>query len=88
MNEKEISSFFPILYDVEKDQIYKWCGCGKSKTQPLCDRNDCTQYVMFKAELTETVAFCGCKQTKSPPLCDGSHAKVIMKHLKNKQVGQ
>jgi CDGSH-type Zn-finger protein len=86
MNRDEAyKTFFPITYDVVEGQDYKWCGCGKSATQPFCDTNDCTQYVIYHATLTETVSFCNCKQTQDPPLCDGSHGKVLMEYLKNQK---
>lgn len=86
MNKEELEvQFFPIAYDVEEGKIYNWCGCGKSKNQPLCDRDDCgNQSVPYKAILTETVYFCRCKETKDPPLCDGSHARALLEYLKNK----
>lgn len=78
--------FFPIAYEVEEGRTYYWCSCGKSKTQPLCDRMDCgDKAIPYHGELTETVYFCGCKKTNDPPLCDGSHAKVLMEYLKNKK---
>ncbi|ASQ46461.1 CDGSH iron-sulfur domain-containing protein [Legionella clemsonensis] len=78
--------FFPIPYEVEEGTTYYWCGCGKSQTQPLCDRKDCgAQCVPYKAIITETVYFCGCKETKDPPLCDGSHAKVMLEFLKKRK---
>ncbi|KTD24296.1 glutamate synthetase [Legionella lansingensis] len=78
-------SFFPIPYEVEEGKTYYWCGCGKSKNQPLCDQSqsDCEeQCVPYKAILTETVYFCGCKETRDPPLCDGSHARLVLASLK------
>lgn len=75
-------SLFPIAYDVEEGKTYKWCGCGKSKNQPLCDRENCgNKAVIYRATLTETVYFCGCKETQDPPFCDGSHAKVLFRYL-------
>jgi CDGSH-type Zn-finger protein len=75
--------FFPIAYEVEEGKIYHWCGCGKSKTQPLCDRENCGDCsVAYHAANTETVYFCGCKETRDPPLCDGSHARLLREYLK------
>ncbi|KTC81447.1 CDGSH iron-sulfur domain-containing protein [Legionella brunensis] len=79
-------SFFPFLCEVEKGKTYYWCGCGKSKNQPFCDKMNCgNQCIPYKAILTETVSFCGCKETKDPPFCDGSHAKVMLEYLKKKK---
>ncbi|KTD21380.1 CDGSH iron-sulfur domain-containing protein [Legionella londiniensis] len=74
--------FLPIAVDVEAGKIYRWCGCGKSLTQPFCDRADCNQSVVFQAANSETIYFCRCKETKDPPFCDGSHAKVMFEYLK------
>jgi len=76
--------FFPIAYEVEEGKTYCWCSCGKSKTQPFCDRNPCSEGVLFKAELSETLYFCACKETKDPPLCDGSHARLLREYLKKR----
>lgn len=84
-DEAEYQHLFPIAVEVEEGKIYKWCGCGKSKTQPLCDKVDCgDKCVTFIADLSEEVYFCNCKQTKNPPWCDGSHAKILLEVVKNK----
>lgn len=81
-NKDYIPPFFPIAYDVEEGKVYHWCGCGKSKNPPLCDKDNCgSKSVPYKAILTETVYFCNCKETKDPPLCDGSHARVMLEFL-------
>ena len=86
MNDELMPDFFPVPHDVKAGQDYKWCGCGESKTPPLCDRDDCHEKcVVYQAGLTETVYFCGCKQSKDPPLCDGSHAKVLLEYMKNRK---
>ncbi|HHF7348538.1 TPA: CDGSH iron-sulfur domain-containing protein [Legionella feeleii] len=78
--------FLPIPCDVEQGKTYFWCGCGKSKKQPFCDRKDCgDKCVPYRAILTETIFFCGCKQTKEPPLCDGSHAQLALDYLKKRK---
>jgi len=84
MKKKETQlPFLPIAYEVEEGKTYYWCSCGKSKTQPLCDRRNCgNKAIAYHADLTETVFFCGCKQTKAPPLCDGSHAQLLFDYLK------
>jgi CDGSH-type Zn-finger protein len=83
MNEDDsIQPFFPIGYDVEEGKTYYWCSCGKSKTQPFCDRDNCSQAVVYTATVTETLYFCACKETKDPPLCDGSHVRLLREYLK------
>lgn len=76
------SKIFPIPLDVEEGKVYLWCGCGESKTQPLCDGSGfCLKSVSYEATLTETVYFCSCKRSKAPPLCDGSHVEVLREYL-------
>lgn len=85
MSDKIPPNLLPIAFDVIEGGIYRWCGCGKSKTQPLCDRADCTKSVTYHSTLNETVYFCGCKQTRDPPLCDGTHGKLVIEYLKNRK---
>ncbi|KTD34013.1 CDGSH iron-sulfur domain-containing protein [Legionella israelensis] len=82
MNDEPI---FPIAVDVEEGKIYKWCGCGKTRHQPFCDKKDCERAVEYKAIMNETVYFCACKQTKAPPFCDGSHAKILIEMARKRQ---
>ncbi|CZG27835.1 TPA: CDGSH iron-sulfur domain-containing protein [Legionella pneumophila] len=85
-NNSEFKHLFPIAVEVTEGKTYVWCGCGKSKTQPFCDKGNCgDKAVSFIAELTEDVYFCNCKQTKSPPFCDGSHAKILLEVVKKRQ---
>ena len=83
--EPDYEKLGPIAVEVERGKKYLWCGCGKSTTPPLCDRSDCAQAVLFVADLNEEVYFCNCKQSKNPPWCDGSHAKVLLEIIKNRQ---
>lgn len=78
MTEDNLLKYFPIALDVEAGKTYRWCSCGASQTQPLCDR-ECDLGVEYYAQYTDTVYFCGCKQTNDPPFCDGSHAKLLLK---------
>lgn len=80
--EQQNPPFFPIAYEVKEGKIYRWCGCGKTTTEPLCDRENCQSAVSYYAVNSETVYFCGCKESKDPPLCDGSHARLLQEYLK------
>ena len=71
-----IAQLGPYAVEV-KPGTYFWCSCGRSGTQPFCDRShsDCNMNplkVSFEEE--KTVYFCGCKQTGTAPYCDGGHA--------------
>lgn len=83
--EPDTTRYFPIALEVEQGKIYRWCGCGESQTQPLCDRDNCSKSVTFVAELNEEVYFCNCKHTKNPPWCDGSHARVLLEAVKKRK---
>ncbi|XP_055919304.1 CDGSH iron-sulfur domain-containing protein 3, mitochondrial [Eupeodes corollae] len=70
----------PFKITLEKDKIYGWCLCGKSKNQPLCDGTHKNIYlkiklrpIRFKVEKSGDYWLCNCKQTKHRPFCDGTH---------------
>lgn len=66
----------PIPVDVEAGDVYFWCACGRSASQPFCDGSHTgTDFAPLKYEASEsrTLYFCGCKATAKAPLCDGSH---------------
>lgn len=78
--------FFPIALEVEEGMTYHWCSCGLSQTPPLCDKKPvCDKSLEFVARLTEEVYLCNCKATKNPPWCDGSHGRLLLQALKNKE---
>ncbi|STX51194.1 glutamate synthetase [Legionella busanensis] len=83
--EDDLSNYLPMAVEVEGGKTYRWCSCGKSQTQPLCDRADCNLGVEYYASYTDVVYFCACKQTKDPPFCDGSHAKLLLKLLNERK---
>lgn len=59
-------------------EIYWWCACGKSKSQPFCDgshKGSQFKPLQYTATETRTLWFCICKKTGNQPLCDGSHSK-------------
>ena len=85
-DESEYKHLMPITIEVQEGKKYFWCSCGKSQHQPLCDQNNCgTKAIAFIAELTEEVCLCNCKHTKNPPFCDGSHARLLLEAVKNRQ---
>ena len=67
------------LFQLEEGKTYKWCTCGQSGIQPMCDgshRKSGFVPLKFTAEKTETALLCCCKNTSNPPYCDMSHFKV------------
>merc|ERR1711912_206457 len=60
---------------VNKGEIYQWCSCGESVSQPFCDNVGCkdTKFVPIAFEPTYDgpIKFCGSKHSKSRPLFDG-----------------
>jgi CDGSH-type Zn-finger protein len=76
MNDVVRAAETPFAVDVEADETYFWCSCGKSAKQPFCDgshKGSGFAPVKYLAAESKTVYFCGCKVTKNQPLCDGSH---------------
>lgn len=67
----------PFSYKLELEPgVYLWCACGRSKSQPFCDRShQGTPFRPVKVEITETrrIALCGCKRSAEGPVCDGTH---------------
>lgn len=69
--------------------LHRWCACGRSSTQPLCDGPDVASPscdgsgrdagitpVPFTINAAKDDWLCMCKQTHTAPYCDGTHAKV------------
>ena len=66
----------PIAKEVKANEVYWWCSCGRSQSQPFCDgshKGSKFHPVKYTADKDETLYFCACKQTANAPLCDGSH---------------
>ena len=72
----------PFKVNVKKYHLYKWCGCGRSHSQPFCDTTCQNKYwkrnivggpVTYIAPEDKEVWFCQCKRTKHRPFCDGAH---------------
>ena len=66
----------PYQATLKEGEAYRWCRCGRSKSQPFCGDSHAgtdIEPLEFVAERSETVDLCGCKETSDPPFCDGTH---------------
>lgn len=66
----------PYQVELEKGKTYRWCRCGRSKSQPFCDESHQgtdIEPLQLAVEEDETVILCGCKESGDPPFCDGTH---------------
>lgn len=69
----------PIKVELDKNEEYFFCACGKSAGQPFCDgshRGSTITPQKFKAEDSGDAFLCMCKQSKNFPYCDGSHKSI------------
>ena len=71
----------PCKVTVTKDEVYNWCACGESTTQPWCDcsSNECLSrgyhpIVYISTQCPELM--CGCIHGGMKPLCDGTCAML------------
>lgn len=65
-----------IAVELEEDEEYHWCSCGRSRNQPFCDgSHKGTDFAPLKFVVEESgdARLCMCKHTDNPPYCDGSH---------------
>lgn len=79
MEDPVVAQKGPFSVDVEAGKKYLWCSCGRSASQPFCDKahkGTGLTPVVFTAEATETVYLCGCKRTGTKPFCDGTHSTL------------
>jgi CDGSH-type Zn-finger protein len=79
MSEAKIGGTFPIAVEVQANQAYWWCTCGRSAKQPFCDgahKATSLSPLQWTAEASKTVYLCGCKATAREPFCDGAHNKL------------
>jgi len=72
----------PFKYRCTAGEIYMWCSCGWSHSQPFCDRLCQNEHykltmrpVKFIPSETKEYWFCNCKQTSKRPFCDGTHRR-------------
>ncbi|CAD8134991.1 unnamed protein product [Paramecium octaurelia] len=65
------------------NKTYRWCSCGLSQKQPLCDgSHQGTSFKPYRFTLeqeTDSLELCGCKLTKSVPFCDGQTCMNLRK---------
>ncbi len=76
MTNPIISDNKPAGVDLNKDQEYYFCVCGRSKNQPFCDGSHAgTPFKprAFKSDQEGKAYLCACKHTRNAPYCDGSH---------------
>ncbi len=65
----------PYPVKVEAGKTYRWCSCGRSRTQPWCDgshKGTTFEPVEFVAPITEIFYMCGCKRSDNAPYCFGN----------------
>lgn len=58
---------------------YRWCACGRSRTQPFCDDSHVgtgIEPVTFTVDAPKRCKLCLCKQTANAPFCDSSHNQL------------
>ena len=74
----------PIAVDLEINQEYYFCTCGRSKSQPFCDGSHAgTGFTPkpFVAEESSTAYLCACKHTGNAPFCDGTHKQFSAENV-------
>ena len=79
MSDPEIGGIRPVVLELDPEESYCWCACGRSREQPWCDGSHAGtdhEPIDFSVEVQRNYALCTCKRTSTPPFCDGSH-----KHL-------
>lgn len=69
----------PMKVQLKANETYRFCTCGKSDVQPLCDKyshngSNCAP-LTFNVQRDGTYYLCGCKKSEHQPYCDGSHKK-------------
>jgi len=66
----------PIAVNLNKNEEYYFCACGRSNNQPFCDGSHASTSFTpkaFTAEQDGEAYLCACKHTANAPFCDGSH---------------
>ena len=66
----------PFRVHLEVGKTYRFCTCGRSKSQPFCDdehTDDDPQPLSFSIDHPQSFhSLCACKYSLSMPFCDGS----------------
>ena len=68
----------PMATLLEAGEMYWWCACGRSSSQPFCDgshKHAGKSPLKFQAVCSERRVICICKRTATPPFCDGTHER-------------
>jgi glutamate synthase domain-containing protein 2/CDGSH-type Zn-finger protein len=79
MSQPDIAARKPVIVDLDADQNYYWCACGRSAKQPFCDGSHAGsdfKPLSFSPDNSGEAALCQCKRTANPPYCDGTHARL------------
>jgi len=66
------------MLKLQAGQLYFWCQCGYTNTQPFCDgthKGSGIKSLRFTPERDQEVMVCTCQKTKTPPYCDGTLIK-------------
>ena len=78
-NKPVIANTKPIGVELDQDEKYWWCVCGRSQNQPFCDGSHKTTNLKplpFNPEESGECYLCMCKHTSNPPYCDGTHSTL------------
>ena len=79
MTHPTVAQKAPYPSEVQQDQTYFWCACGRSAQQPFCDgshKGSGITPVKYTAKKDQKIYFCGCKHSLNQPMCDGTHGKI------------
>ena len=67
-----------VLVPLEKNKLYLYCPCGKSKDRIFCDgshKGSGYMSISFRVNESKDYELCTCKKNKNGAFCDGSHEK-------------
>ena len=84
MTKPIIAAITPKKVNLNKDEEYYFCTCGKSSNQPFCDGSHAgTDFKPkpFTAQESGDAYLCQCKHTGNSPFCDGSHKKFAKEQV-------